>query len=247
MSDISLLRERLQQIGDKAGQLKVDIATARARGRRLVRLRRTAAAAGAAAMVGGVLVGATMMGGAAAPSRPARTMPAGPAAAAPGPDHLVATASFGWLPAGFASDSSVADSQDRPYFEIDTGTRTGTGPVIILTDYGRGPQPALPDLPGGAPASATPTAAVNGHAAYWITAPTPGPAAQLNFELRWEYSPHRWADLQASGLAATSAADLTSTAYKIAEGAQLGERVPLTMPFGVARASRPACRLAGPS
>jgi hypothetical protein len=232
MNDISMLRERLDQIGDEAGELRVDIERARARGRRLLRLRRAATAGASAAMVG-VVVAVVAITGKAAPSRPATTVPEAPVVAMPRPAQIAATASFGWLPARFAADSFVADSQDRPYFEIDAGTSAGSGPVIILTDYGRGPQPALPDLPGGVPASPIPTAPVSGHAAYWITAPTVRPDAQLSFELRWEYGPDRWADLQASGLPATSAADVTSTAYRIARTARLGEHVLLTMPFGV--------------
>jgi hypothetical protein len=233
MNDICVLREKLDQIGNEAGELRVNIGRARARGRRLLRLRRGAAAAGSAAMIGVVVVAVTVTGRAATPSRPAGVTPVGPATAPPPAGHLVATASFGWLPAGFAADSFVADSQDRAYFEIDAATGSGNGPVISLTDYGRGSQPALPDLPGGVAASAIPTAPVNGHPAYWITAPAVAPNAQLNFELRWEYGPHRWADLQASGLPATSVADLTGTAYRIARAARLGAHVLLTMPFGV--------------
>jgi hypothetical protein len=234
MSDISMLRERLEEIGDEAGLLKVDVERACARGRRLLRVRRAVAASGAAATIGVVVAVVTIAGRAPSPSGPASTLPAATSsAAAARPDHLLATASFGWLPTGFAADSLVADSQDRPYFEIDATTGTSSGPVIILTDYGPGPQPAMPDLPGGVPASAIPTAQVNGHAAYWITAPTIGPNAQLNFELRWEYGSHRWADLQASGLSAASVADLTSTAYRIAENATLGERVLVAMPFRI--------------
>jgi hypothetical protein len=233
MTDIRMLREQLDQIGNEAADLRVDVGRARAHGRRLLRLRRAGAATGSAAMIGVVLVAVTIMGRAAPPSRPASGAPPGPATAPAPLGHLVATGSFGWLPAGFAADSFVADSQGQSYFEVDATTGSGNAPVITLTDYGRGPQPALPDLPGGVPASTIPTAPVNGRVAYWITEPSIGPTAQLNFELRWEYGPHRWADLQASGLRATSVADLRSTAYRIARTATLGERVPLRMPLGV--------------
>jgi len=233
VSDISMLRERLELIGNEADELRVDIERARARGRRFLRLRRAALASGAAAMAGVVLVGVAIMGRTAAPSRPASAVPTAPGVASARLGHLLGTASFGWLPAGFAADSYVADSQSQRYFEVDAGTGTRARPVIMLTDYGRGPQPALPALPGGASASRIPAAQVNGHSAYWITAPIIGPDAQENFELRWEYGQHRWADLLASGLRATSAADVTKIAYKIARTAMLGERVLLTMPFGV--------------
>ncbi len=228
-----MLREQLDQIGNEAAELRVDVGRARARGRRLLRLRRAATAAGSAAMIGVGVIAVTVTGKAAPPNRPASVTPAAPATTLPQLDRMVATGSFGWLPTGFAADGFVADSQGPSYFEVDATIGSSHAPVITLTDYGRGPQPALPDLPGGVPASAIATAPVNGRAAYWITEPSIGPNAQLNFELRWEYGPHRWADLQASGLRATSVADLTSTAYRIARTATLGVRVRLTMPLGV--------------
>ena len=194
MSDISMLRERLDQIGNEAGLLHVDVGQARVRGRRILRLRRAATGAGTAAMIGVVVVGVAVAGRAAAPGHRAGGAPQ--VSAAPRAEQMVRTAAFGWLPAGLAADSFVADSQNRPYFVTAAGARSGTGPVIILTDYGRGPQPALPDLPGGVPAALIPAARVNGHLAYWITAPTTAPDAQLNFELRWQYAPDKWADLQ---------------------------------------------------
>jgi hypothetical protein len=149
-------------------------------------------------------------------------------------ERLVRTAAFGWLPAGLAASSFVADSQNRPYFVTGAGSRSGTGPVVILTDYGRGPQPALPDLPGGVPATLIPAADVNGHRAYWISAPTTAPNAHLSFELRWQYAPDRWADLEAAALPATSVADLTRVAYKIAATATLGGHSVVALPIGVA-------------
>jgi hypothetical protein len=233
MSDINMLRERLDQIGNEAGHLQVDLGRARVRGRRILRMRRAATAAGSAAMIGVVVVAVAVAGRAAPPGHPAGNLPPASAAAPPAA-QLVRTAAFGWLPAGLSADSYVADSQSRPYFEVDAGTAGGLGPVIILTDYGHGPQPALPDLPGGVPATLIPAARVNGHRAYWITAPTTAPNAQLNFELRWQYAPDKWADLQAAGLPAPSVAGLTRVAYKIAATAALGGRSVIALPIGVA-------------
>jgi hypothetical protein len=231
MSDISMLRERLDQIGNEVGHLQVDVGRARARGRRILRLRRAAAGAGSAAMI--VVVAVAVAGRPAPAGQRAEDVPP-VSAAAPPAEQLVRTAAFGWLPAGLAADSFVADSQNRPYFETDARARSRTGPVIILTDYGRGPQPALPDLPGGVPATLIPATDVNGHSAYWITAPTIAPNAQLNFELRWQYAPDKWADLQAAGLPPTSVAGLTRVAYKIAETAMLGGHSVVALPIGVA-------------
>ena len=233
MSDISMLRERLDQIGNEVGHLQVDVGRARSRGRRILRLRRAAAGAGSAAMIGVIVAAVAVAGRAAPPGHRAGDVPP-VSAAAPRAEQMVQTAAFGWLPAGLAADSFVADSQNRPYFETDARSRSGTGPVIILTDYGRGPQPALPDLPGGVPATLIPAADVNGHRAYWITAPTTAPNAQLNFDLRWQYAPDRWADLQAAALSATSVADLNRVAYKIAATATLGGHSVVALPIGVA-------------
>ncbi len=233
MTDINLLRDRLDEIGNEAGHLRVDIGRARARGRRILRLRRAATGGAAAAMVGVIAVGLAVTGGAAPPAGRAGSTAQASATGARA-ERIVQTAAFGWLPAGLAAESLVADSQSRPYFEVDAGTSNGSGPVIILTDYGRGPQPALPDLPGGVPATLIPAARVNGHRAYWITAPTTAPHAQLSFELRWQYARDRWADLQAAALPATSVAGLTRVADKIAATATLGGRSPVALPIGVA-------------
>jgi hypothetical protein len=233
MTDMTLLRDQLDEIGSEAGLLPVDVGRARVRGRRILRLRRAAAAAGSAAIIGVVVVAVAVAGRAAPPGHRAGDGPQ-VSAAPPRAEKLVRTASFGWLPVRLAANSFVADSQDRPYFEVDAGTASGRGPVIMLTAFGRGPQPALPDLPGGVPATLIPAARVNGHRAYWITAPTTAPNAQLSFELRWQYAPDRWADLQAAALPATSVAALTRVAYKIAATATLGGRSPVALPIGVA-------------
>ena len=233
MSDFTMLRERLDQIGNEAGHLQVDVDRARVRGRRILRVRRAAAGAGSAAMIGVVVVAVAVAGREAPAGHRAGGVPPASAAAPPA-EQLVRTAAFGWLPAGLAADSYVADSQNRPYFETDARARSGTGPVIILTDYGRGPQPALPDLPGGVPATLIRAADVNGHRAYWLTAPTTARDAQQNFELRWQYAPDRWADLQAAALPATSVAGLTRVAYKIAATATLGGHSAVALPIGVA-------------
>jgi hypothetical protein len=82
-------------------------------------------------------------------------------------------------------------------------------------------------------ATRVPAAPVGGHPAYWVTPPTLSPNAQLSFELRWQYAPGSWADLQAVGLPAASVAGLTATAYQIASSVSFGQALPVPMPLHV--------------
>ncbi len=234
MSDINMLRERLDQIGNEAGHLQVDVDRARARG-----TPDPAPAAGRGrGRVGRDDRCRRGRGGGRGPGGAAGSSSRGRAASVRG----CAARSSSWCgrprsagcPPGWPQTASWRTARTGLTSRPTREPRSGTGPVIILTDYGRGPQPALPDLPGGVPATMIPAADVNGHRAYWITAPTTAPNAQLNFELRWQYAPDKWADLQAAGLPATSVAGLTQVAYKIAATATLGGHSVVSLPIGVA-------------
>lgn len=229
MNDTDATRQQLELIADTFGQLRhVDVARARARGRRILRVRRASAAAGSAAVVSLVAVAATGLSSPnSAPSVPA-------AATTTGSDPLVQTVSFGWLPTGLVANGYVADHQGQPYFQVVAqAAGTARSPAVFLTDYGRGQAPILPHLPGGVLATRIPARPVNGHPAYWLTEPTAGPQAQINFELQWRYAPHSWADLQAAGLPTTSIPALTRTVYKIADTVTLGLKIPVRMPLRV--------------
>ena len=239
MSDVTELRSRLEELADGYEPRRVSVGLACARGRRAVRMRRAAAAAGSAAALG-VVVTLAAGGLPAVLGSSAATHAAGQVSRRPSPrtapaldgtDPLLQTASFGWLPAGLAANGYLADSQSQPYFQLNATAVRGSGPDVTLTVYSRGGQPALPDLPGGIPATPIPATPVNGGRAYWVTEPTIGSQAQLNFELRWEYAPGRWADLQATGMRAASVGTLAATARKIATQTTFSRpvRVPLPM------------------
>jgi hypothetical protein len=234
-SDSDLIRERLQQLAGSFGDTQhVDVAAARHRGRRVLRARRFAVGLACTASATAVAVAVSVTAGG-VPGRAPTPHTRGPAVAAAYSDPLIQTASFGWLPEGFAVVGYVADDQGQASFELDAGLRgqlTG-GASLALTDYGRGPEPGLPDLPGGVPATPIPAPPVGGHPAYWLTPPTLSPDAQLSFELRWQYAPGSWADLQAAGLSATSVADLTAAASHIAGSVTFGQSLPVPMPLHV--------------
>ncbi len=229
MNDISTLRERLDELGDEAGHLQVDIGRAMARGRAILRLQRAATATGSAALVGAVAVAVAVAGwpGRTA-AKPGTARPAAAAAHAR-PGELAGTARFGWLPAGFATTGFVINSQGQPYFEVEAGSAKG---VLLLTDYGRGPQPALLYGPGGVLTKPIAADDVNGHPAYWAWAPTIAPG-KLGFDLRWQYAPGHWAELRGNGLPAASVASLTSMLYQVARTATLGSHTHVSLPFTV--------------
>ncbi|POM26354.1 hypothetical protein BTM25_07510 [Actinomadura rubteroloni] len=146
-------------------------------------------------------------------------------------DPLVERAAFGWLPDGMRANGYVADSQDEKYFQVTarTGKAKG-GKSVTLTAYERGTEPPLGYLPGGVPAKRIPAMPINGHRAYWIF--KPDPSGQSSFELRWQYAPNRWADLEGDQIPGDSA-ELTRTAYKIAESATFGGSRPIALPLHV--------------
>jgi len=242
MSDVTELRSRLEELADGYEPQRVSVSVARTRGRRAVRMRRAATAAGSAAAIGVVATvaagGLPAVYGTSGPGHAAghvsqRPGPTAATALDRGMDPLLQTASFGWLPAGMAVNGYLTDSQSQPYFQLNATAVRGSGPIVTLTVYSAGGQPALPDLPGGITATPIPAAPVNGRRAYWVTKPTIGQQAQLNFELRWEYAPDRWADLQATGMRAVSVATLAASARKIAAQTKFARPVRVPLPMAV--------------
>jgi hypothetical protein len=144
-------------------------------------------------------------------------------------DPLVERAAFGWLPRGLHANGYVADHQHEKFLQVIAQARTGSA-TVTLTAYGRGKEPFLGYLPGGVPAKRIPAAPINGHPAYWIF--KPNPSGQSSFELRWQYAPNSWANLEGDELQGDSA-ELTRMAYKIANSAKFGGARPIAMPLHV--------------
>jgi hypothetical protein len=233
-NDAADLKDRLEQLADTfGGPRHVDIGRARRRGRRIVRCRRAAMTLG-----GGVAAGlAAVLAISALPAQSGRGGPGSGVNLRPSAlstvyaDPLTQTASFGWLPSGFRVTGYVADHQGRPYFQVRAAGRAGAS--IWLTDYGRGPRPGLPLLPGGRRATPVPAAPVGGHPASWAIEPVAGAQAQVNFDLRWQYARGSWADLQASGWPGVSSGVLATYAHKIAETVTFSKGLPVAMPLHV--------------
>jgi hypothetical protein len=146
-------------------------------------------------------------------------------------DVIVERASFGWLPRGLRPYCFIADRQerDRPFFQI-AAEASNAGPSVALTAYRSGKEPFLGFAPGGVPLKRIPAEPVNGDRAYWLY--KPNQSKKLSFQLRWEYAPNSWADLEATGLRGTTA-ELTGIAYRIAESVKFGGTRPVPMPLHV--------------
>ncbi|GAB3958971.1 hypothetical protein GCM10029978_005070 [Actinoallomurus acanthiterrae] len=145
-------------------------------------------------------------------------------------DPLVERATFGWLPRGMHANGYVADHQNEKFFQVIAQEGAKSGASVTLTAYERGKEPFLGYLPGKVPAKRIPAASINGHSAYWIYKPSP--SGQSSFELRWQYAPNSWADLQGDELRGSSA-ELTRTAYRIAKSAKFGDNRPIEMPLHI--------------
>ncbi|GAA2096558.1 hypothetical protein [Actinomadura alba] len=143
-------------------------------------------------------------------------------------DLLVERAAFGWLPRGMHANRYIADHQGPHFFEVSADA--GKAGSVTLTAYAPGKEPMLPYLPGRVRAKRIRAAPINGRTAYWIS--KPNPSGQSSFELRWQYAPKSWANLQGVGLHGTTA-ELTRTAYKIARSATFGGTRPIAMPLHV--------------
>ena len=192
-------------------------------GRRFGGVRGMLLASGLAAVAAGVTV-ATQIDGS-----PVELRSSPAAKSAKYADPLMERAAFGWLPSGLHANGYVADHQHEKFFQVTAQGGMGKA-TVTLTAYDRGKEPFLGYLPGAVPAKRIPAASINGHRAYWIF--EPDPSGQSSFELRWQYAPNSWADLQGNELRGDSA-ELTKTAYKIAKSATFGSNQPIAMPLHV--------------
>ena len=220
------LGRRLAQIANTPRlRPPIDISALAARGSRMLRVRRACAVAGSAAAVGLVVTlvatGLPRLG--AAPDRPA-SPPSQPSVGSY-PDPLVQRAVFGWLPKGYTPRSFIEDHQNGEHtFKVMARLNGSRGGIVDLTDFGVGPEPILGYLSGGRPVQALPAARVNGKRAHWIYKPGSGYGGKL----RWQYGPHRWAEISVQG-----SADDTGTIYRIARSITFGVAKPTAFPFQV--------------
>ncbi|GLY83459.1 hypothetical protein [Actinoallomurus iriomotensis] len=224
--EITDLKRRLARIADTPRQRpQIAIPPLAARGRRKLRVRRTCAVAGSAAAVGLILTlaatGLPRIG--ARPGRPA-SPPSRPDTGTY-PDPLVRRAIFGWLPKGYVTATVMEDHQNGQHtFEAMADLDGGRGGIIDLTDFGAGPEPILGHLSGGRPAQPLPATPVNGKPAHWIAQPGDKDGGRL----RWQYGPHRWAEISVLG-----SADDTGTIHRIAKSIMFGAAQPVAFPFRI--------------
>jgi hypothetical protein len=220
------LGRRLAQIANTPRQRpQIDIPALAARGRRRLRVRRACAVAGSAAAVGLVvtLVATGLPRFGAEPDRPAS--PPSPPSIGTDPNPLVQRAVFGWLPKGYTPRSFTEDHQNGEHtFKVMASLNGGRGAIVDLTDFGVGPEPILGYLSGGIPVQPLRAAPVNGKQAHWIYKPGSGYGGKL----RWQYGPHRWAEISVQG-----SADDTGTIYRIARSITFGMTKPTAFPFQV--------------
>lgn len=226
MTETTDLKRGLARIADTPRQRpQIDIPTLAARGRRTLRFRRACAVAVSAAAVSLIVTlvatGLPRLG--AGPARPA-SPPSQPSVGTD-PDPLVQRAVFGWLPTGYTPRSFTEDHQNGEHtFKVMAGLNGGRGGIVELTDFGVGPEPILGYLSGGIPAKPLRAAPVNGRQAHWIYKPGSGYGGKL----RWQYGPHRWAEISVQG-----SADDARTIYRIARSVTFGMTKPTAFPFRV--------------
>jgi hypothetical protein len=219
------LGRRLAQIANTPRpRPQIDIPALAAHGRWKLRVRRACAVAGSAAAVGVVVTmvvtGLPRLG--AEPGRPASPRPP---SVETDPNPLVQRAVFGWLPKGYTPRSFTEDHQNGEHtFKVMASPNGDRGGIVELTDFGVGPEPILGYLSGGRPAQPLRAAPVNGKQAHWIYKPGSGYGGKL----RWQYGPHRWAEISVQG-----SANDAPTIYRIARSVTFGLAKPTAFPFQV--------------
>ena len=235
-------------------------------GRRILRRRRAIGTTGGVGATGLALVLAVVLlpthtrGGAADGNGPGTTsgpgdvtMPVGPASApasaagsasagvtpqstASGHDPLIGSATFGWLPSGFAvngyNDNPAqaagdigprADSYSAVY-EVSAQTADGEGQVSLALF----PTGTAPVDVGQAGSSAAP--AVNSWPAYWQSSPDDQVPNAGEVVLDWQYQPGTWAELSLL-LGTEPQAAAQNTALQIARNTRFGQTKEIALPF----------------
>lgn len=210
------------------------------------RKRRRAAAGSAVALLGAaaLVIAVLLPGSEPGTTPPPAGNPTGPptATAAPKPaltgtDPVVQTLAFGWLPSGV----TTSGFQDQGYSvgTVPAPSRalaaSGGGTLLNLTVLTAGHTFPAVHFKGAVIAPHTTAPDVNGRSAYWTFVPGSSEAADDGeVELRWQYAPSSWAQLDAEFGSDTSA-DVTSTIYRIAQNVQYAGTDQIAVPFHVSQ------------
>ncbi|WP_214107468.1 hypothetical protein [Acrocarpospora catenulata] len=197
-----------------APPMRVDIAAARAVGRRRLRRRR------GAKLIGGLLACGLLTGGVAAVNG-GEIETVAVASLSQGTDPLLANASFGWLPESVIGVSHTVGAHGDLVMARAAGD---FGMRLNLDMY-----PAGDELPLEDGRSAVPAPAVNGHPAYWITEDPQDPLNRGDTYLRWQVPDGRWAELHAYYM---KEADPRPVLLRIATDVTVGTR-PVPLPLRV--------------
>ncbi|TDC67433.1 hypothetical protein E1200_14930 [Actinomadura sp. GC306] len=201
------IREELERLAAApAPAPAVDVAAAVTKGRRIRRIRRTRRAAAVAAAAGVTAAVVVLPSSGERPDDVAKPSSYGP--------PLVARASFGWLPAGYARTRMSQDAQERAAFSVSAGRGPGST-AVELTVLGPGPQPPVARLPGGRKGRLTEAAPVNGRPAHWTIKPGGPGSDQVAAEFRWEYRPRSWALLSVNDRALADVATVRRIAAEV--------------------------------
>lgn len=218
------IKEELERIASAhAPASAVDVAAAVAKGRRIRRVRRARKATAVVAASGVAVATAVAVFPGSSGERPDKV-----AKPSPYGRLVVARASFGWLPDGYARTRVSFDDQERPAFSLSAG-RGQRHTAVHLTLLGPGQEPGVPRLPGGRKGRLTEAAPVNGRPAYWTIKPGSAGSDQVPAEFRWEYRPRTWALLSVND---RDLADVP-TVRRIAEQVSFDGGRPVAFPLRV--------------
>ena len=170
-----------------------------------------------------------------APDPAATSAPAEPDST-PGSDPLNGSATFGWLPAGFAvngyntnpgqpaGDIGPEAGTYATVYEISAQTADGNQRASLAV-FPTGISPVIANQAGTVPA--TP---VNNKTAYWQTAPADQAPAPGEVVLDWQYQPGTWAELSLD-LGGAAQAQTRDTALEMAQRAEFGQTRAIPLPF----------------
>lgn len=216
------LKERLARLAETPGPRRtVDAPAVIAKGRRVRRRRRWTAALAAAGLAAAVAVPVVQV------TRPDEHRPR-VVEPVRYPDVLVETATFGWLPRGYARTRISRGGPSGGTFELTAGRGPGGGGVT-LTLLPPGLEPGAPTLPGARPGTLTRAEPIHGRRADWLIEPGAPGSEQIPAEFRFQYRDGAWAVLQING---KEIADV-ATVRRIAENVRFDGAEPAKFPVRI--------------